>query len=94
MRRTNVYLDESQLSALRSVSEGRGESVAALVREAIDEWLEANGVRPIPVDEWEQRFDALLERRSRIAQRVKPSPARVERDITAAVAEARSARRR
>ena len=94
MRRTNVYLDEKQLIALRSVSESRGEPVAALVRQAIDEWLEGNGVRPIPVDEWEQRFDALLERRSRVARRTKPSTKRVERDVAAAVSEARAARRR
>lgn len=94
MIRTNVYLDERQLAALRSVSESRGEPVAALVRRAIDDWLEANGVRPIPEDEWERRFDALLERRTRVARRVKPSPARVERDVAAAVAEVRAARRR
>jgi len=94
MQRTNVYLDERQLSTLRSLSESRGEPVAALVRQAIDEWLEQNGVRPIPADEWEQRFDALLERRSRIARRTKAASARVERDVAAAVAEARSARRR
>lgn len=94
MIRTNVYLDEAQLGALRAVSESRGESVAALVRQAVDDWLAEKGMRPIPVDEWERRFDALLERRARVARRVKPAPARVERDVAAAVAEVRSARRR
>lgn len=94
MIRTNVYLDEAQLVALRALSEGRGEPVAALVREAVDEWLADNGVRPIPADEWERRFDALLTRRVRVARRVKPKPPRVERDVAAAVAEVRSARRR
>ena len=94
MIRTNVYLDERQLSALRSASESRGEPVAALVRQAIDEWLEENGVRPIPDDEWERRFDALLERREAVARRLKPSQRRVERDVAAAVAEVRAARRR
>jgi hypothetical protein len=94
MQRTNIYLDETQLKALRAVSESRGESVAALVRQAVDEWLEGHGVRPLSDDEWEQRFDALLARRGLVAKRVKPAPARVERDVAAAVAEARSARRR
>lgn len=94
MIRTNVYLDEAQLGALRATAESRGEPVAALVRQAVDAWLAENGVRPIPVDEWEARFDALLERRTRIARRVKPSPARVERDVATAVAEVRAARRR
>ncbi len=94
MIRTNVYLDEAQLGALRAMAESRGEPVAALVRQAVDDWLAEHGVRPIPVDEWERRFDALLERRTRIARRLKPSPARVERDVAAAVAEVRAARRR
>jgi len=94
MIRTNVYLDEAQLGALRAMAESRGEPVAALVRQAVDEWLAENGVRPIPVDEWERRFDELLERRVRVAGRVKPAPAHVDRDVAAAVAEVRSARRR
>lgn len=94
MIRTNVYFDVEQLGALRAVSESRGEPVAALVRQAVDEWLAENGVRQIPADEWERRFDALLTRRARVSRRVKPDPARVERDVAAAVAEARSARRR
>lgn len=94
MIRTNVYFDEEQLGALRAVSESRGEPVAALVRQAVDDWLAENGVRQIPADEWERRFDALLKRRAQVNRRVKPAPARVERDVAAAVAEARSARRR
>ena len=93
MIRTNVYLDEEQLGALRAVSESRGEPVAALVRQAVDDWLADNGVRQIPADEWEQRFDALLNRRAGVARRVQPTSARVEHDIAAAVAEVRSARR-
>ena len=61
------------------------------LRERLDLY---NGVRPIPADEWEHRFDALVERRTRVARRVRPAAGRVERDIAAAVAEVRSARRR
>ena len=94
MIRTNIYLDEEQLGALRAVSESRSEPVAALVRQAVDDWLDENGVRQIPADEWERRFDALLNRRTRVNRRVQPAPTRVERDVAAAVAEVRSARRR
>lgn len=94
MRRTNVYLDDRQLGALRAVGESTGEPVAALIRRAVDEWLEANGVSLISSDEWQRRFDSLLARRSRVARRVKPEPARVEDEVAAAVSEARAARRR
>jgi hypothetical protein len=94
MKRTNIYLEERQLGALRAAGEARGESVAAVIRRAVDEWLEANGVRAIPADEWQARFESLLERRARVAGRRKPAPDAVERDVAAAVAEVRSARRR
>jgi len=94
MQRTNIYLERSQLKALRAASETRGEPVAALVRQAIDEWLGTNGVRAIPEDEWQARFEQLLGRRSKVARKLRPSANRVERDVTAAVAEVRAARRR
>ena len=82
MIRTNVYLDEEQLGALRAVSESRGEPVASLVRQAVDDWLAENGVRQIPVDEWERRFDALLHRRARVNRRVKPTPGTTQKSIS------------
>ena len=69
MKRTNIYLPDLQLGLLRGVSEARGRPVAELVREAVDSWLKAQGVRQIPEDEWAARFDALMERRRRIAKR-------------------------
>jgi hypothetical protein len=94
MRRTNVYLEDAQLDALAAVSKNRGEPVAALIRQAVDSWLQEHGVSVIPPDEWERRFGALLERRSQIAAPAAASLEEVERDVAAAVAEVRAARRR
>ena len=92
MKRTNIYLDDEQLALLRGLGERRGEPVASLVREAVDAWLEAQGARRLPEDEWKRRFGELLERRERIAKERGFADADVERDVTAAVREVRRAR--
>lgn len=92
MRRTNIYLEEQQVDTLRRLGEQRGVPVAGLVREAIDAWLESQGVRVIDEDEWGRRFDALLARRDRIAREQGFSADDVERDVLAAVREVRRAR--
>ena len=92
MHRTNIYLDERQLDGLRRVAEHRGRPVAELVREAVDTWLDAQGVRVVPEDEWQRRFDGLLTRRRELAHARPPRPEAVERDAVAAVREARRAR--
>jgi hypothetical protein len=92
MKRTNIYLDDEQLELLRGLGERRGAPVAALVREAIDAWLEAQGARRLPQDEWERRFADLLERRDRIAKEHGFDEAEVERDVMDAVREVRRAR--
>lgn len=92
MERVNIYLDERQLSALRGLGERQGKPVAELVREAIDGWLEDQGVRTIAPNEWEQRFDALLEQRRAIAKGQNFPEDEVDRDVMAAVREVRKAR--
>ena len=92
MKRTNIYLDDEQLELLRGLGEQRGEPVAALVREAVDSWLGAQGARRVTDDEWQRRFDALLRRRARIAKERGFDEADVERDVMAAVREVRRAR--
>jgi ribbon-helix-helix CopG family protein len=92
MQRTNIYLSESQLAGLRGVAHARGTTVAALVREAVDEWLERNGVRSLDADEWSRRFDALLRRRADAAEAGAWAQEDVERDVAHAVAEVRRAR--
>jgi hypothetical protein len=92
MKRTNIYLDEDQLETLRALGDQRGVPVAQLVREAVDAWLEGQGARRIPRDEWERRFDALLERRDRIWKELDVTEEEVERDVARAVREVRRAR--
>lgn len=79
-------------SSLRALSERRGQPVATLVREAIDVWLSAQGVRRIPDDEWQRRFFALLERRTRNAEERGFSQEEVERYVIEALREVRKAR--
>jgi hypothetical protein len=97
MQRTNVYLDERQLGLLRLLGRARGEPVAALIREAVDDWLGTQGVREVPDDEWKRRFDDLMERRRRVWLELGITEQEAERDIAEAlreVREARAARRR
>ncbi len=92
MQRTNIYLSEEQLDALRRLAERRGEPVAQLVREALDEWLASQNVRPIREDEWSRRFGDVLARRKKLANERGWTEEEVERDVTAAVREVRKAR--
>ncbi len=92
MQRTNIYLDDRQLNVLRLLSSARGVPVASLVREALDAWLDDQGVRRVTDDEWAQRFDALLRRRDRIAKEHRFDPEEVERDVMDAVREVRAER--
>ena len=92
MQRTNIYLGQEQLEALRRLGEQRGEPVAALVREAVEAWLQSQGVSVISEDEWQTRFAALLRRTGQRAKRSGWAFDKVERDVAAAVREVRRAR--
>jgi hypothetical protein len=91
MKRTNIYLDDEQVQVLRALADRRGQAVAELVREAVDSWLEGQGAKRVPPDEWRARFDALLARRAGIAKKRGFDPAKVERDVMDAVREVRRA---
>lgn len=93
MRRTNIYVTTRQSDLLRRVAEQRGQPVAELVREAVDSWLASQGVQEIAADEWQRRFDALFERRGRIAAQERLSEADVDRTVLTAVREVRKRRR-
>ena len=93
MKRTNIYLEDSQLDLLGRVAEEQGTSVAFLVRSAVDLWLLRKGARPIPEDEWRRRFDALMKRRRRIAKRLGLTQEKVDKAVALAVREVREARR-
>lgn len=88
MQRTNIYLDDEQLRALKHLAAEEHASVADLVRKAIDAYLVP---RFSSRKEWGLRFDDLVER----IQRRMPAgvtPDEIEADITAARAEVRDAR--
>jgi predicted DNA-binding protein len=90
MQRTNVYLSEEQLRLLKHLAAEERQSVATLVREAIDSYL----AERLSHDQmWDQRLTQLLERvRGRIP--ASASPHEIEADIIAARHDALAARRR
>lgn len=92
MRRTNVYLDDSQLELLRRLAEQRGAPMSTLIREAIDAWLNAQGVRSIGPDEWERRFDALMGRRRVVANRQGFDAETVDADVLREIKKVRRSR--
>lgn len=80
MQRTNIYLEQAQLTALKHLAAQEGQSVAALVRTAIQTFLQAE----LPnKDQWNSRFESLL---NKVHQRLPAdvSDSEIEADITAA----------
>mgnify|MGYP005808435467 CR=1 FL=1 len=89
MQRTNIYLDEDQLRALKHLAAEEQQSVAVLVRHAVDEFLAR---RFEEHTDWGERFDALANRiRSRIPADLIPE--QIEVDIGEAREEVRQAHR-
>lgn len=94
MQRTNIYLQEEQLRALKHLAAEERHSVADLVREAVDDYLAKHMADET---EWRERMDALL---VRVRSRVPTSPPieEIESHITKARNEVkqmhRAARRR
>jgi hypothetical protein len=88
MRRTNIFLADEQLDGLRTLAALRGESVATVVRDAVDQYLEQHLDR----DKVVSRLDDIL---ARLSARVPATtdPNEIERDITIAREEVRTARR-
>ncbi len=89
MRRTNIYLDDDQLRALKHLAVEQHQSLAILVRRAVDEFL---AQRLKERSDWGERFDALVQR---VQSRMPPdtTPAEIEADITAAREEVRAEHR-
>jgi predicted transcriptional regulator len=89
MQRTNIYLDDDQLRALKHLAAEDGQSVAVLVRQAIDVYL---AWRLTDDAAWNERMSQLLDRvRSRIPSDV--TPEEIEAGITTARTEVREAHR-
>jgi hypothetical protein len=85
MQRTNIYLEEEQLRALKHLAAEERQSVADLVREAVDDYLSKHlGEESL----WRERFETLIASvRSRIPDAIPGSE--IEADITAARDEVR-----
>src|SRR5512133_3932048 len=80
MQRTNIYLAEDQLRALKHLAAEDKESVANLVREAVSDYL----ARRLSEDEdWGQRLRELFDRVQNRAPTHVPSD-EIEADIAAA----------
>lgn len=94
MKRTNIYLDEHQDALLRRLSRQRKQPVAALVRGAVDEWLERQGARVVDEDEWQRRFTSLLDRRADKERAAGFEEHQVATDVSSVVAEVRAQRSR
>ncbi len=89
MRRTNIYLDENQLQALKRLAVTEDQSVAAVVRDAVDAYLKDRASDDVA---WSKELKQLLER---VQSRIPPdiTPDEIEADITSAREEVRQARR-
>ncbi|MGH2532181.1 MAG: ribbon-helix-helix protein, CopG family [Thermomicrobiales bacterium] len=89
MRRTNIYLDDHQVDALRLLAAADRQSMATLVREAVDGYLQQ---RLVDDTTWRHHLVKTIERiRSRVPSSV--TAAEIEADITAARDELRRQRR-
>jgi hypothetical protein len=89
MHRTNIYLEEEQLRALKHLAVEERQSVADLVREAVDDYLARH-----MADEtlWRERLETLLTRvRSRVPGDM-PST-EIEADVSVARDEVRQLHR-
>lgn len=89
MRRTNIYLEENQLQALKRLAVTEDQSVAAVVREAVDTYLKDRATDDAA---WSDELNQLLKQ---VQSRIPPdvTPEEIEADITAAREEYRQERR-
>jgi len=91
MERTNIYLEASQRRKLRLLSDATGEPVAAIVREAVDEYLAGKGVTEQTTADWRGSLGKLLDRRAAVS--VDFDQEEVDREVQAAVREVRAERK-
>src|SRR5262245_12019921 len=88
LQRTNIYLEVEQVRALRLLAAVEGQSVATLVRQAVDAYLRERADEAT----WRAQFEELLGRvRTRVPRSIKSEE--IEADITAAHEEVREIRR-
>jgi ribbon-helix-helix CopG family protein len=102
MKRTNIYLDEAQARLLRHLAADQDTSFTAIVRQAINEYLERNNLdvtalvrgplRTLPDPAWSAKMSALLDE---IRAHIPPDADadEIEADITLARDEVRQLQR-
>jgi hypothetical protein len=91
MERTNIYLEASQRRKLRLLSDATGEPVAAIVREAVDEYLAGRGVTEHASADWRGSLGKLLDRRAAVSADFDQEE--VDREVQAALREVRAERK-
>ena len=92
VRRTNIYLPDEQVRALKRLGAQRRTPVSELIREAVAAWLRARRVRVVAEDESRRRFRSLLQRRRKVAATLKLGEDEVQADVARAIAEVRRTR--
>lgn len=93
MRRTNIYLDESQIDRLTRLAAARGTSMAECVREAVEGYLVAKQVVAASPETWSRDLAALLDERQKIAEAAGWTQDEVDSDVLEAIREVRAAQR-
>ena len=89
MYRTNIYLDQEQVRALKHLAAEEGASLSELIRRAVDSYI---ATRLAEDTSWRERLDDFLVRiRSRPPANI--APEEIEADITTAREEVRQAHR-
>lgn len=84
MSSLQVPLPVDRLDQLRQLARRSGTTVEDLVRQAVEEWLDAVGEQA--GGQWQQRLSELLDRR---ASGPPSDPAEVDRDVADAVSDVR-----
>ena len=88
MQRTNIYLDERQLRTLKHIAAEKRSSVATLVREAVDAYLDQQRADDrVWMETVDELWRGVRERSADI------SPDEIEAEVTAARDEVREMRR-
>lgn len=92
MQRTNIYLEDDQVALLRGIARLRGQSVAELVREAVDAWLERQGAKTVTDDDWRRALSEALNQQAEFVRRRGLTDEEIDCLVSEAVGEVRSDR--
>jgi hypothetical protein len=88
VQRTNIYLDEEQVRALKHLAAEDRTTMAELIRRAVDSYIAGRSAE----QPWRERLDSFLVR-VRTSSGTPADPEAAEADVTAARAEVRQMQR-